>query len=85
MNARVRDDGLRAGQTDEPFLVQALIAKPPVEAFDKDVLHRLSGLDEVEFDAGPARLFEHRIPCRLEADIHNQGLEQAAVLGQFVE
>ena len=40
------DRCFRIAQAREVALVQALISKFPVEAFDESILHRLSRLDE---------------------------------------
>src|ERR1051325_1312240 len=45
------DDAARVLETDEPVLVEAFVAEPSIEAFDKAVLHRFSRLDELEFHA----------------------------------
>src|SRR5262245_54001777 len=39
------------GKVNEPILVQALVAKLPVEALDEGVLDRLAGTDEVQLDS----------------------------------
>ena len=37
----------RFGEPEEKMLIEALVAKFAVEAFDESVLHRLAGLDVV--------------------------------------
>ena len=41
-------NGLRLRDAAEPVLVQTLVPKFPVEAFDVGVLHRLARRDEVQ-------------------------------------
>ena len=43
-----RDDESGVVQVVKPVCIEAFIAKAPVEAFDKRVLHGLAGLDEIE-------------------------------------
>ena len=38
------------GKRPEPMHVQAVVSEGAVEALDEAVLHRLSGLDQVELD-----------------------------------
>ena len=45
------DDALGVRQGDEPVLIEPLIAKPAVEAFDESVLRWLTRFDESKLDA----------------------------------
>lgn len=45
------DDGSGVSQAGKPVIVQALVPKLTVEAFDVSVLRGLAGLDELQGDA----------------------------------
>ncbi len=45
------DDPSCCRQAHEPVLVEALVAEPPIEALYVRILHRLSGVDEVQVHA----------------------------------
>ena len=45
------DQILGVGDRQEAVHVETLVSQPPVETFDKRVLHGLAGPDEVQFDA----------------------------------
>lgn len=79
-------DGLASiGQADEPALVQAFVAEPPVEAFDVGVLHGLARLNEGERDAAGVCPLVERAPGELGAIVHHDRLRQSADAGQPIE
>jgi hypothetical protein len=57
------------GQASEPALVQAFIAKAPVEEFDVRVPVRHPGVDQLQQDLVAAGPVEHRFPRGLPAVI----------------
>lgn len=55
------DDEFGVAEAIEEMFVEAFVAKASVEAFDKAVLHRLAGCDEVPGHAALLAPFEHDI------------------------
>ena len=51
-------DPVGIGEAMEQVLVEAFVPKPPVEALDEGVLHRLARLDVVPLDAVILRPFQ---------------------------
>lgn len=52
---------LRVEDVYEPLLVKAFIPQLSVEGFDDGVLHRLTGIDEVDEVHGPNSVWLHRL------------------------
>ena len=79
------DDLAGIGEIEEPVLVEAFVAEPPVEAFDEGVLGRLAEVDEVEADAvAPGPLVEH-LADHLRPVVQDDLLGQPAGLGQALQ
>lgn len=73
------DDLTSMAIAGEEMLVQALVPQPPVEAFDKAVLHRLSRCDVVPLDVTILLPLQQRIGGEFGAVVadHQQGIATA--------
>jgi len=76
------DDAAGVSETDEPVLVQTLVTKFPVEAFDVRILVRLAGPDERQMDIGLIGLAVEHLSCELRAVIHSDGSRQSPRLSK---
>ena len=63
----------------EPMLVETALPEAPVEALDKCVLSRLSGLDEVQLHAVISGPEEHRLTGQFGAVVADDGFRQRAI------
>src|SRR3954454_11808930 len=79
------DHTARFGKAREPARVEALLAKAAVEALDRAVLHRLSGIDEEPLHTvlvGPA---VEITAAQLGSVVHDQHVGIAAFTGNVLE
>jgi hypothetical protein len=65
----VFDGPLRVGQAEEPVLVEALVAQLAIEALDETVLLGLTGIDELQLDAGLVSPLVERPARQLRAPV----------------
>ena len=70
--AEALDVELCIEQGEEPVLVEAFIAEPPVEALDVRVLHRLAWLDELQRDAAIRGPRVERATAKLTAIVERE-------------
>ncbi len=79
------DDLAGVAEIEEPVLVEAFIAEPPVEGFDEGVLGRLAGLDEIEPNAVALGPFVERLANHLGTVVEDDLQGQATGLGEPIE
>ena len=79
------DDLAGIVEIEEPVLVEAFIAEPPVEGFDKGVLGWLAGLDEIEPHAIAPGPFVERLAGHLGAVVQDDLQGQAPGLREPIE
>lgn len=65
-------------QCSEPVHIQAVFSELTVVRFDKRILSRLAGLNELQLDATFLRPEEHRLARKLRTVVANDGLRQPA-------
>ena len=78
LGAPVLDEETGFGQRAEPVLVEAVIAKGAVEAFDEGVLHGFAGLDVMKGHAGALSPKVKGLAGKLGTVIHGDGVGQTA-------
>ena len=61
-------------QVLEPMFVQTVVSEGAVKALDKRILHRLAGLDDMQFCAGLLTPEEHRFTRQFAAVVADQNL-----------
>ena len=67
VNAPSRDQLSGMAQIGEQVLVEALVAKAPIEALDEAILHGFSGRDVMPFDPAILLPFEDGVRCQFRA------------------
>src|SRR6184192_2790837 len=72
------DDPACIVEVEEPVLVEALVAKLAVEAFDVGILDWLAGADEVQLHPDPVGPGVEGLPGELWAVVHHDELRETA-------
>src|SRR4029450_8688589 len=73
------------GDARKPVLVQAFVAKLPVEAFNKGVLDRLARSDEAQLHAADVGPGVEGAAAEFRAVVHHQNLGQPDRFGETLE
>ena len=73
LDAPVLDDATGGRKGQEPVLVQTLVAKLAVEAFDVRVLVRFAGPDEGKLDGTSIRPFVEHLAIEFRAVVDGDG------------
>ena len=72
-------------QRREQRLVEQLITQPPIEALDKGVLNRLSGVDVMPIDPGLLGPAKNGVAGQLGAVVADDSLRSTAPCDQKIE
>ena len=85
MFAPLLDHAPSLEQIPEPMLVQTTVSELAVEALDKRILCRLTGLNEMQFHTSTPRPEKHRLTGQFRSVVADNRLGQAELFGQLIQ